>query len=74
MEDKKKLLKNFDYLEYYKLVTDALAKFGSSEGDDLSELISAKDVKKICLRSYIEKCTPNQAAVMIQLFWDRIYD
>jgi hypothetical protein len=74
MEDKKNPLKNLDYLEYYKFVTDAVAKHGISGRDDLSKLISAEDVKKICLRSYIEKCTPNQAAVMIQLFWDRKYD
>ncbi len=69
-----KNLTNKEYVEYLKLVTEAFAKHGIEEGDDISELINNEDVRRIFIRSYLQKCTPNQAAVMIQLYWDGIKD
>ena len=74
MENDTDISSSSEYLEYFKLVTEAVVKHGLGEEEELPKLISADDVKRICAKSFINRRTPNEAAVMIRLFLDRIYD
>lgn len=65
---------NDEYLEYFMLVTEAITRYGLTEDQELGKLISKTEIKDIYLKSFLKRCTPNQAAVLVQLYLDRVYD